>query len=256
MRLLHRATQSGDLALAVAAAGGTADRRPPVLLVHGMGGDHGTWRSFAAALRRAGRSVVAVDLRGHGRSGRADQYGLDTFADDLGFILDELDVPRVDVVAHSLGAQTALRLAMAQPDRVGSMVLEELPPMPRDQADLDEKIVVGAGLGERLRGIGSLLLNPMPVVRFDRAVGEQVGAEFAVAQPRWWDRLPGVSARTLIISGGTRSFLPPQHLRTVADTLPNARFEVIDAGHSVHRDRKADFARVAGGFLDAGATHR
>lgn len=250
MRILRRHTDTGELPLAVSDAGDLGDpRRPPVLLVHGMGGDHRTWRSFATALRRRERSVIAVDLRGHGRSGRPGRYELDSFAADLGFVLDRLDVSHVDVVAHSLGAQAAIRLAMAQPDRVRSMVLEELPPMPRDQADLDENIVVGAGLGERLRGIGALLVDPMPLFRFDRAVGEQVGAEFAGVAPNWWERLADVTARTLVISGGTRSFLPPQHLRAVADTMPDARFATIEVGHSVHRDRRREFCALAGGFL-------
>lgn len=91
-------------------------------------------------LTAAGRPVLSVDLRGHGRSARTPGYLLDDFVDDLVFILDERGVDEVDVVGHSLGAQTSLRLAMREPGRVRRLVLEELPPMPRDQADLDEKL--------------------------------------------------------------------------------------------------------------------
>ncbi|WHU48286.1 alpha/beta fold hydrolase [Gordonia sp. L191] len=250
MRLLQRPIEHGELTLAVAVDGDLADgRTPPVLLVHGMGSDHGTWRPFASVLRRAGRAVIAVDLRGHGRSGRAVEYTLEAFAADLGFVLDEFDVARADVVGHSLGAHAALRAAMTDPGRVRSLVLEEVPPMPRDQADLDEEIVMSSGFGERVRGIGALMRNPMPVVRFDRAVATQVGTEFERAEPQWWDRLAAVSARTLVISGGPRSFLPPQHLQSLAQALPDGRFDIIDAGHSVHRDRRREFAAKAGAFL-------
>ncbi|MGC4935884.1 alpha/beta fold hydrolase [Gordonia sp. DT30] len=251
MRLLQRPTDVGDLALAVRVdpSPDGADTAPPVLLVHGMGSDHSTWRSFASALRRDGRSVLAVDLRGHGRSGRPGDYALDSFAADLRFVLDDLDIGRADVVGHSLGAHTALRLAMNDPERVRSLVLEEVPPMPRGQADLDEEIAPSAGFGDRLRGLGWLMLNPMPVVRFDRAVGEQVGAAFERPEPQWWDRLPDVSARTLVISGGPRSFLPSEHLQTLAADVPDARFQMIDAGHSVHRDRRREFTAAAGSFL-------
>lgn len=250
MRLLQRPIGHGELTLAVAVDGDLADSRtPPVLLVHGMGSDHSTWRPFASILRRAGRAVIAVDLRGHGRSGRPGDYALEAFAADLGFVLDELDVERADVVGHSLGAHAALRVAMNDRGRVRSLVLEEVPPMPRDQADLDEEIVMSSGFGERVRGIGALMRNPMPVVRFDRAVGTQVGAEFERADPQWWGRLAEVSARTLVISGGPRSFLPPQHLQSMAQALPDGRFDVIDAGHSVHRDRRREFTAKAGAFL-------
>ncbi|NDK91812.1 alpha/beta fold hydrolase [Gordonia desulfuricans] len=248
MRLVGRPTESGDLTLAVRTSG-TPGAAPPVLLVHGMGGDHSTWRYFAGQLRAAGRAVLAVDLRGHGRSGRPGDYRLESFSDDLRYVLDDLDVAQVDVVGHSLGAHASLRLAMSAPDRVRSLVLEEVPPMPRDQADVDEGIVMDSSLGERVRGLALLLANPMPLLRFDRAVGGQVGAAFEQAEPQWWQRLAQVSARTLVISGGQRSFLPSQHLRTLAETIPGARFEVIEAGHSVHRDRRREFCGAAGGFL-------
>ncbi|MGV9712921.1 alpha/beta fold hydrolase [Gordonia sp. NPDC003424] len=251
MRVLQRPTESGDLRLAVRISGEVGDgvRVVPVVLVHGMAGDHSTWRSFAGELRRTGRPVISVDLRGHGRSAHAPSYLLDEFRDDLRFVLDHLEVARADVVAHSLGAQSALRLAMAHPDRVRRLVLEEIPPMPRDQADVDEGIAVGATLGERLRGLGSVLVNPAPVLRFDRAVATQVSPQFAVAEPRWWTDLGAVAAPTLVISGGPRSFLPPHHLQTLSETLADGRFSVIDAGHSVHRDRRGEFNRVAGGFV-------
>lgn len=218
---------------------------PPVLLVHGMGGDHSTWKQFSGDLSRAGRTVIAVDLRGHGRSGRAGRYGLADFATDLGVVLDELDVAQVDVVAHSLGAHSALRLAMVQPTRVRRLVLEEPPPMPLDDADLAENIEPAYGsLAERLRGIRALVANPMPLVRFDRAVHEAVTGQFGRTEPQWWDRLAEVPAPALVVSGGERSFLPPRHLRRIADTLPRGQFVTVASGHSVHRDRPRDFSAL------------
>ncbi len=246
MRVLRR----DDLPLAVRISG-PDDTRPPVLLVHGMAGDHTTWRRFAAALRRSGRRVVSVDLRGHGRSGHADSYRLDDFRDDLQFVVDALGVERFDLLGHSLGAHTALRLAIAQPGRVRRLVLEEVPPMPRDDADVDEGVVVSAGLGERLRGVRDVVTNPYPFLRFDRSLPDQVGTQFQVPEPDWWDALPTVSAPTLVISGGRRSFLPPHHLQTLSEALPAGRFRIIDAGHSVHRDRPAEFETAATDFLAA-----
>ncbi|MFW0795518.1 alpha/beta hydrolase [Gordonia sp. CPCC 205515] len=248
MRFMQRQGPSGDLRLAVRTFGEPTDG-VPVLLVHGMATDHSTWRSLAAQCERADRPVISVDLRGHGRSAHAPSYLLDDFRDDLRFVLDELQVARVDVVAHSLGAQGTLRLAMADPDRIGRMVLEEIPPMPRHQADVDEGITAGASLGETIRGIGWALLNPAPLVRFDRSMMGAVSPQFTVADPQWWADLAEVGSPTLVISGGSRSFLPPQHLRTLSETLPDGQFTLIDAGHSVHRDRRGEFNRVVAGFL-------
>lgn len=70
-------------------------------LVHGLGGDASTWEPFIEQLRAAGEvTVFAPDLRGHGRSPRADSWSLAEFADDVVETLPQgLDV----VVGHSLG---------------------------------------------------------------------------------------------------------------------------------------------------------
>ena len=250
---MRTVTGAGGTTLAVRTSG-PIDTRPPVVLVHGMGSDHSTWRSTASMLRRAGRTVVAPDLRGHGRSAHTGDYSLGSFADDLLAVVDDLGVEQADVIGHSLGAHSALRLAMEHPSRVRSLVLEEVPPMPRDDADLAEETTMGAGLGERVRGIAALLRNPLPVLRCDRAVGEAVQQQFAVADPGWWARLPEVTTRTLVISGGTRSFLRPRHLRDLATALPESGFEQFDVGHSVHRDAGPAFNSAVGQFLGLAGT--
>ena len=241
-----------DLAVAVRRAPASGADAPPVLLVHGMGGDHSTWRRLARDLHESGRGLIAVDLRGHGRSGHASSYALDDFRDDLAAVLDAVGAARVDVVAHSLGAHAALRLAIGQPGRVRRMVLEEPPPVPENDDDLAEKIVPAfTGLGDRLRGIRALAANPLPYVRFDRAMPDAVGAEFERIDAQWWQGLGSVEAPALVVSGGERSFLPPRHLRRVAQALPRGRLVTIDAGHSVHRDRPRAFAAETGRHLFA-----
>lgn len=248
MRVFDRCLPEGELPLAVRTSG-SLRTGVPVLLVHGMSDDHSTWRSLAASLRHIGRPVISVDLRGHGRSGRTRTYRLDDFADDLDFLMGEMEVDQVDVVGHSLGAHTALRLAMAAPARVRRLVLEEIPPMPRDQTDVDEDIAVSATMGERLRGVWAVAQNPLPLIRFDMKLADIVGEQFRHAEPAWWSSAARLTAPTLIISGGERSFLPPRHLRALTDTMPEATFTTIDAGHSVHRDARLRFDATVSDFL-------
>lgn len=247
IRLLRRPDGAGALRLAVASSGDVTDH--PVVLVHGMGGDHSTWRSLHRELQTAGRSVVSVDLRGHGRSAHAKSYGLNDFRDDVAFVVDELGVEEFDLVGHSLGAHTALRLAMTMPGRVNRLVLEECPPMPRDQADLDEQIAPASNLGETVRGILAAASNPLPLLRFDHSLPKKVAPQFEVTDVDWWRRLSTVTTQTLVISGGDASFLPPRHLRALAAALPDSSFQLIDAGHSVHRDRGQEFSSAVLRFV-------
>ena len=87
------------------ATSGEGPRR--IALVHGLGADGGLWRAVTERIVAAGgATVTTVDLRGHGASDRADDYGLDAFAGDLVQTLPTgLDL----VVGHSLGGSVLER---------------------------------------------------------------------------------------------------------------------------------------------------
>jgi pimeloyl-ACP methyl ester carboxylesterase len=91
---------------------------PAVLLIHGVGGDSSNWDAIAARLRERFR-VVAMDLRGHGRSGRI-QGPLDAidFARDAVAVLDHAGIGACRVAGFSLGGAVALALALEFPSRV------------------------------------------------------------------------------------------------------------------------------------------
>ena len=105
-----------------------ADSSGPLLvLLHGIGS---RWQVFLAAVPplAARWRVVAVDLRGHGRSGRAaERYGLMDYARDIGALIRHLSDEPALVVGHSLGAMTAIGLASEFPDAVRAVVLEDPP---------------------------------------------------------------------------------------------------------------------------------
>jgi pimeloyl-ACP methyl ester carboxylesterase len=100
----------------------------PVLLLHGYASTHkGNWvqTKVVAGLVEAGRSVVAMDARGHGESGKPHEphaYEGDAMVRDARALLDHLEIGEVDVVGYSMGAMIALRLAAAD-GRVCSVVL-------------------------------------------------------------------------------------------------------------------------------------
>ncbi|WP_143523983.1 acetoin dehydrogenase dihydrolipoyllysine-residue acetyltransferase subunit [Rhizobium rhizosphaerae] len=94
----------------------------PLLLLHGFAGDHTTWATIAAGLKRAGRRVIIPDLPAHGLTEikESDPFGLGS---DLVEFLARLGVDQVSVLAHSLGAVAAVTLAKAAPDRVRALTL-------------------------------------------------------------------------------------------------------------------------------------
>lgn len=97
----------------------------PVLLLHGLTMTSDELAAAGAELARAGFRVVSYDARGHGRSGgptdaRAYDYG--ALATDALAVMDAFELSRAVLVGASMGAHTALRIALAEPDRVAGVV--------------------------------------------------------------------------------------------------------------------------------------
>lgn len=103
---------------------------PPILLLHGLTGRSTGWREVAVRLHPKFRPV-AMDLRGHGGSGRPDSgYDMQTLAGDALRVLDALGIERVHLIGHSLGGRIAFAFAAAFPQRVERLVIEEAHPAP------------------------------------------------------------------------------------------------------------------------------
>ncbi len=97
--------------------------RPVAVLLHGAGMDHTVWSLQTRYLAHHGRSVLAVDLPGHGRSGGEPLDSVAALADWVAALLDAAGVAQAALIGHSMGALVALDAAARHPDRVESVVL-------------------------------------------------------------------------------------------------------------------------------------
>lgn len=98
---------------------------PPVLFVHGFPDSHKLWRHQVEAVRAAGFTTIAPDMRGFGESDRpvgAGQYEIAQNVFDLHGVLEHLGVEKVHVVGHDWGAVVSWAFAAMLPDRVESLV--------------------------------------------------------------------------------------------------------------------------------------
>ncbi len=90
--------------------------RRPFLLVHGLASNARLWDGVARPLAAHGHRVVAVDLRGHGRSEAPDDgYDTDTAADDLAGLAGALGLEGPVVAGQSWGGNVVLSLAARHP---------------------------------------------------------------------------------------------------------------------------------------------
>jgi pimeloyl-ACP methyl ester carboxylesterase len=105
--------------------GDQADRG--IVLVHG-GAAHSRWWDHIAPLLAQGRRVVALDLSGHGDSGRRPAYGFDLWAREVLAVAAAAGIAGPPtVIGHSMGGFVTLRLARLAGDRIAGAVIVDSP---------------------------------------------------------------------------------------------------------------------------------
>lgn len=148
----------------------------PIVLVHGFASTkevnwvHPGWVS---TLTREGRRVIALDNRGHGRSGKFYEpaaYHSAIMAEDVRALLDHLKLERADVMGYSMGARITAFLAVKHPARVRSVVL----------GGLGIRLVEGVGLPESIaNALEAASLDDVsdPIGRVFRIFAEQTKSD-------------------------------------------------------------------------------
>jgi pimeloyl-ACP methyl ester carboxylesterase len=110
----------------VALSGEEGGAGTPIVLLHGLTATRRYVVMGSRALERSGHRVLCYDARGHGSSSPAptpEAYGYEHLTADLVAVLDELGIARAVLAGASMGAHTALRVALLRPERVAALGL-------------------------------------------------------------------------------------------------------------------------------------
>jgi pimeloyl-ACP methyl ester carboxylesterase len=113
-----------------------------IVLVHG-GGAHSRWWDHIGPLLAADRRVIAIDLSGHGDSGRRESYSFDEWAREVLAVAADAGLDAPTVIGHSLGGVVTLRVAALAGSRIEGAVVIDSPvrnPAPEQQAAQDRRV--------------------------------------------------------------------------------------------------------------------
>ena len=99
----------------------------PLVLIHGGLTTIGEMEGWVQALAKT-RQVIAVEMQGHGRTADTDRpMSFATMGDDIAALLNYLEIPRADLVGHSFGGASAIRVGIRHPDKVRRLVVISSP---------------------------------------------------------------------------------------------------------------------------------
>lgn len=249
----------------------------PVVLLHGLTATRRYVVQGSTLLARRGHRLISYDARGHGESSPAPQSTAYKYADlvgDLRHVLDELGLDRPVAVGSSMGAATAMALALDEPDRVSALV--QITPAfggsrRRAPADLErwdgladalanedidaflERSGVDA-VPERFRD-AVLVAVRQRIERHERldAVADAVRV---VARSRAFEGLDGLNGLDLpVLVVGSRDDIDPGHPLAVAEEyarrLPRAQLLVEEPGEAPLAWRGSSLSKAIAEFLAA-----
>ena len=114
----------GDVRLAYFESDPSNSNNGVILCVHGLACHARCWDSMLKLLENPGR-VIAIELRGHGRSENKRPYGWKQFGKDLLKFIEVLDLKSIVAVGHSMGGHAILQVAGQIPERFSSLLLLE-----------------------------------------------------------------------------------------------------------------------------------
>lgn len=262
----HRHLRVGDRRLFLREAGDTG--APVLLLPHGYPCSSYQFRRLIEALADRWR-LIAFDWPGFGYSDTPDpeqfDYDFDAYADVLSDLTNALGIKRYALWLHDYGSQIGLRHAIAHPDRIAALVIQNgdiyedvLGPKyeaikawwadktPDKHRPLEDAVSEEGFRAEFIGEVSDDIATRLPPdlwklhwqlmdtpVRRQLCVGLMEGLEANLAWfPRYQAYLREHQPATLILWGPEDGYMPEASARAYHRDLPNAELHLIEgAGH-------------------------
>jgi pimeloyl-ACP methyl ester carboxylesterase len=247
---------------------------PPVVLVHGFGGDKESWLFCASFLKRS-RGLVIPDLPGFGAAGGipGERACARQQAKVVAVLLDHVGARRAHLVGNSMGGGVALRFAADYPGRAVTLgLLGSVGPFVEKSEvglafDRGENPLIIEAPEDIDRLLALVAERPPPSTRAMRrylgadryARREAQGALFdgwvhcaPGDGPPDGDALAAIAVPTIVIHGENDRVIHPATGRALYEKLPDARLELMaGVGHVPQMEKPKRTAAILDAFIDS-----
>ncbi|WP_420643659.1 alpha/beta fold hydrolase [Candidatus Leptofilum sp.] len=230
------------------------DAQQTIVLIHGAGGSHLVW---PAVLRRLPQTAVyAIDLPGHGRSHPPGRQTIAAYAQDVLDFIEALSLQNVVLLGHSMGGAIVQQIGLAAPPSVTGLILLgtsaklRVSPHILDAISTDVETVVDL-LNQFFWGSmpSADMLNKNRQMLLGCPTNVLLDDFLACDQFDLREKLPEITLPTLVISSENDQMTPPKFGKSLAETLPNATFALVQqAGHMMMLEAAGKVAQLVQNF--------
>ena len=237
---------------------------PPLLLIHGLGGQMGNFTCALMPLLARHFRVIAFDRPGSGHSSRAPgaDAGVVAQAEAVSQLITALGLQQPLVVGHSLGGAIALALALNHPEQVRGLALIAPLTQPETEAPAPFKLLAIRSAALR-RLVAWTLATPLALLRGTAVVKaifapDTPPSDFAIRGGGLLTLRPGNFIHASEDMGGTEADLPrmvPRYrsLQVPVSILFGRGDQILDpqrhGGLFGQQDRQAVVELVDGGHM-------
>ncbi|XP_065587756.1 sn-1-specific diacylglycerol lipase ABHD11 isoform X1 [Cyrtonyx montezumae] len=254
---------------------GVRGTRPPLVLLHGLFGNHGNFQTVAKALvQRGGGQVLTVDARNHGSSPHSPLMTFEAMSLDVQHLLAHLGIPKCILVGHSMGGKTAMVLALQRPDLVERLISVDISPTPTTLISefsayvaAMKSVIIPAGLSRSAARqladtqLSSVVQHPQVrqflltnLVELEGRYVWRVNLdaishhmEDIMSFPVFHKPYPGPA---LFLGGSNSPYISSADYPEIQRLFPKADVRFIEgAGHIVHQDKFEEFVTAVLSFL-------
>ncbi|HPR39862.1 MAG TPA: alpha/beta hydrolase [Oscillospiraceae bacterium] len=188
----------------------------PILLVHGNSESHAIFDKLIPALAK-NHTVYCADSRGHGQSSAVSEYHYTDMAEDYIELIKTLGIEKPAFYGFSDGGILGLMIAMKEPDLLSSIVCS------------------GPNLWPT-----AVKKSVLFVLRVICAIKKKPLFEMMLREPDIKPKELSAIACPALITAGTKDLILQDHIRLIADSIPDAELKIFPGetheSYVVHKD--------------------
>lgn len=236
---------------------------PALIFIHGLGENLDSWQAQIDFFQDNYR-VIAMDLRGHCRSGDGDkEISISCFANDIISLCDKLALTKVHLIGLSMGGIIAQQLAVMYPERLLSLSLCNTASYVSEESagKLDERMLMieQASMNDIANFIVSACLSGgYPPELYTKAFNifrqnrkkPYLAATRATFSIDYRPYLPKITTPSLILTGELDKVTPPKASQFMHEQIKNSELCILpNTGHLSKMEQPELFNQAVHGFI-------